>query len=145
MPGVCSMLPIRPAHGRAWPRHTAVLLGRPLRRSEIAALTLADRGAPDVVGSLPLTVGDLRGLTVDRQRQINDHLEAAGRGPDICMPRPETFAELVIGDQASTACSAARDCASGARRLTVLRAGTRPALISDRGARGAAGWTDDVG
>jgi aldehyde:ferredoxin oxidoreductase len=56
---------------------------------------LLDHKVPDVVvGSPPLEVGNLRGVTVDVQRQVSDYLEAAGWDPDSCTPRRSKLAEL---------------------------------------------------
>jgi aldehyde:ferredoxin oxidoreductase len=41
---------------------------------------------PVVVGEPPLTEGNLRGVTVDVQQQINDYLAAAGWDPETCRP-----------------------------------------------------------
>jgi aldehyde:ferredoxin oxidoreductase len=56
---------------------------------------LVDHKIPDVVvGSPPLEAGNLRGVTVDVQRQINDYLEAAGWDPTTCTPRQSKLEEL---------------------------------------------------
>ncbi|MBV9577481.1 MAG: hypothetical protein JO057_02705 [Chloroflexi bacterium] len=50
---------------------------------------------PDVVvGTPPLEAGNLRGVTVDVQRQVNDYLEAAGWDPWTCRPRRSKLEKL---------------------------------------------------
>ncbi len=49
---------------------------------------LVSHKVPDiVVGAPPLEAGNLRGVTVDVQRQVHDYLEAAGWDPQTCTPR----------------------------------------------------------
>jgi aldehyde:ferredoxin oxidoreductase len=56
---------------------------------------LVDHSVPPiVVGSPPLEAGNLRGVTVDVRRQVNDYLEAAGWDPDTCTPRRSKLEEL---------------------------------------------------
>jgi aldehyde:ferredoxin oxidoreductase len=59
-----------------------------------------------VVGSPPLATGNLRGITVDVQRQVTDYLQAAGWDPQTCRPSPAKLEELglqfLVGDLVAT-------------------------------------------
>ena len=108
-----------------WPAFYSVITGRDLTLDEallagerIGNLRLAfnlreginplrTRLPELVVGVPPLEVGNVRGITVDVQRQIDDYLRAADWDPVTCAPSPARLEaldlEFLIPDMASLA------------------------------------------
>lgn len=98
-----------------WPRFYTAITGRQFSLADalvigerIANLRLAfnlreginplDRRLPDVVvGKPPLQAGNLRGVTLDVERQIAEYLKAADWDPTTCAPSATRLEELDLG------------------------------------------------